>query len=136
MREAERRCWTPAVGAPWARLDAALGAPRLSLLSEERGGGAAACFSSELYALADLGHEGAPDDLKVNSGVELLRAAAAGWVRRLAAAAAAAGALRLRLRPRWAPPPLRPLRRRRRSPSPSPSRYLQGGPSTSLPRRW
>ena len=90
MREAERRCWTPAVGAPWARLDAALGAPRLSLLSEERGGGAAACFSSELYALADLGHEGAPDDLKVNSGVELLRAAAAGWVRRLAAAAAAA----------------------------------------------
>ena len=29
--EAERLCWTPAVGAHWAQLDAALGAPRLTL---------------------------------------------------------------------------------------------------------
>ena len=79
MEEAERLCWTPAVGASWAQLDAALGAPRLTL---DRG----SAFSSELYSLTDLGQPGAPDDLKVNSGAELLRAAAAGWVRRLAAA--------------------------------------------------
>lgn len=79
MSEAERLCWTPAVGAAWAQLDAALGAPRLTL---DKG----SAFSSELYSLTDLGQRGVPDDLKVNSGAELLRAAAAGWVRRLAAA--------------------------------------------------
>jgi len=79
MRAAERLCWTPAVGAHWAQLDASLGAPRLTLDKST-------AFSSELYSLTDLGHRGAPDDLKVNSGVELLRAAAGGWVRELSAA--------------------------------------------------
>ena len=84
MRKAEKKCWTPAVGVAWAQLDASLGAPRLTL---DR----ATAFSSELYAMADLGRAGAADDLKVNSGVELLRAAAAGWVRELAAAEAEKG---------------------------------------------
>ena len=85
LTEAERLCWTPAVGAQWAQLDAALGAPRLTLDKNT-------AFSSELYSLTDLGQEGTPDDLKVNSGAELLRAAAAGWVRGLVSASAAAAA--------------------------------------------
>ena len=65
------RRWRPDAGAPWASLDVALGAPRLTL-------DPGTAFGAEAYAAALPGAGrggGAGDDAKINLGVELLRAA-------------------------------------------------------------
>jgi len=80
LSAAARARWSPASVPPWFTADASSG--RLALVLAPPG-----CFSAELYA-ADLGWAApggavavaaAPDDLKVNAGQELLRAALSRW---------------------------------------------------------
>jgi len=75
LAAAARGRWTPAAVPPWFTADASSG--RLALVLAPP-----TCFTCEVYA-GDLGawaRATAPDDLKVNAGQELLRAALSAWV--------------------------------------------------------